>query len=188
MGRKGGDKSLSFRCGLTFDISAIKKIFESNLVSNKKTKIYDSIFLTAIIEALIADFFEEARVQCKNNKKIRITIIHLIDGLMGSEYLKKIIKQEWIAVDESNRKFHTWSYKVLKQVGPDYGITNEASKCVDNIICNFIKRVAQDFDKNHNMEDVIKKIIPDDHPETIYKKEIYLKEGTKAVLKYDNYW
>ena len=151
------------KAGLVLKISAIKKLLMAELAGKVDYKLTDvvAVQVTGMVEYITAEILELSGNTARDKRRVRITTGHIIMAIRKDDELCELFdaKNNEIFTTNDNisddiPKLHTWTYKVLRQVHPDTGITADGSRFVDALINKFIKLLATKFPDSKNNIDI----------------------------------
>eukprot|EP01122_Echinamoeba_exundans_P015796 TRINITY_DN769_c0_g1_i1.p1 TRINITY_DN769_c0_g1~~TRINITY_DN769_c0_g1_i1.p1 ORF type:complete len:141 (-),score=49.13 TRINITY_DN769_c0_g1_i1:344-766(-) len=89
-GRKGGDKSRSFRAGLTFPVGRLHRQLREGQYASR-VGVGAPVYLAAVLEYLTAEILELAGNASRDNKRVRIVPRHIMLAIRNDEELNRLL-------------------------------------------------------------------------------------------------
>lgn len=183
------------KAGIVFNVDKIAQIICKILnIDKEQVSDFISIYLAVVIEYLCAEIYALAGNVTRNEGRVRIEYSDIVYAIQKDNELNVLLGKNCEPIVEQEISFQTWSYKVLKQVHPDAGITKQGDITMDiylNIIINKIICCLCDIDEYTGkqtiptIDDMIKAV-----KDTFGDSELAVhahSEGTKAINRFKNY-
>lgn len=89
-GRKSGDKSRSFRAGLTFPVGRLHRQLREGQYASR-VGVGAPVYLAAVLEYLTAEILELAGNASRDNKRVRIVPRHIMLAIRNDEELNRLL-------------------------------------------------------------------------------------------------
>jgi len=162
---------LEHKAGLQISVHTINKILANELqLFNVSYALLLSkeiqISVASVIEYIIAEILELAGNATRDKRKIRISSEFIIKAIKLDPELNNVFNSnsdiQLNKPADDTIKLHTWTYIILKQVHPDTQISTDASRFLDKLIYDLIKKIAAEFPndiKDLDLSKIIDKVL-----------------------------
>ncbi|EER12562.1 histone H2A.1, putative [Perkinsus marinus ATCC 50983] len=201
-GKKSGSgaKSRSAKAGLQFPVGRIARNLKKGRYA-KRVGCGAPVYLTAVLEYLVAEILELAGYVARDHKKTRIIPRHIRLAVRNDEEHSKFLAgccgdvlpniHTTLLPKEGAKKetFNSYIYKVLKQVHPETGISKKSMMIMNSLVSDTFNRIVSEAGRlckysnkgilsSRELQTAIRLVLPSD----LAKHAV--SEGTKAVTKF----